>query len=56
MCHWEPHAPEELLFTDASDFGFGAHTSAVPPKDLVSGLWQSEDASRHISFKELKVV
>jgi hypothetical protein len=44
-----------MLFTDASDFGLGAHLSSVA-KPVVSGLWDREDAARHITFKELKVV
>lgn len=53
---WDPSTPDETLFTDASDFGLGAHTSNISTSSLVSGLWNRADASRHITFKELKVV
>lgn len=54
---WDPTTPNETLFTDASDFGLGAHTSHIStPSSVVSGLWNKADAARHITFKELKVV
>ena len=53
---WDASTPTELLFTDASDFGFGAHTSKITQASLFSGVWTEDDALRHISFKELKIV
>jgi hypothetical protein len=44
------------LFTDASDFGLGAHLSTVSANTIVSGLWSTNEATKHITFKELKVV
>ena len=34
---WEAATPAEVLFTDASDVGFGAHLSLVSPEAVVSG-------------------
>ena len=58
MCNvsWDPSDPNELLFTDASDFGLGAHLSNVQHNTVVSGLWSANEATKHITFKELKVV
>jgi hypothetical protein len=58
MCNvsWDPSDPNELLFTDASDFGLGAHLGTVSTNTIVSGLWSSNEATKHITFKELKVV
>lgn len=54
---WDPSDPDELLFTDSSDFGLGAHLSQVNSmSDVVSGLWPSSDSTQHITFKELKVI
>jgi hypothetical protein len=53
---WDPREPDELLFTDASDFGLGAHTAPVSPPVVLSGNWSPSDSARHITFKELKVV
>jgi hypothetical protein len=53
---WEPSDPQELLFTDSSDFGYGAHLGTVHRDTVVSGLWPIETATKHITFKELKVV
>jgi hypothetical protein len=44
------------LFTDSSDFGYGAHLGAVNKDSVLSGLWPLEEAQKHITFKELKVV
>jgi hypothetical protein len=54
--HWDLRSPEEFVFTDASDFGLGAHTSDINASSLVSGLWDVPDSTKHITFKELKVV
>lgn len=56
MYPWEPAKPSELLFTDSSDFGFGAQLGTVHRDTMVSGLWPLETAAKHITFKELKVV
>ena len=58
MCSvsWDPRDPNELLFTDASDFGLGAHLSNVTDNTVVSGLWSANDATKHVTFNELKVV
>lgn len=53
---WEASTPDELLFTDSSDFGYGAHLGQVHRDTLVSGLWPIETANQHITFKELKVI
>ena len=53
---WEPSDPQELLFTDASDFGYGAHLGALNKNSLLAGLWPSDQAAKHTTFKELKVV
>jgi hypothetical protein len=45
-----------LLFTDSSDFGYGAHLGTVHRDTVLSGLWPLEQAQKHITFKELKVV
>lgn len=37
---WDPATPDELLFTDSSDFGLGAHLADVSVDTVVSGLWQ----------------
>ena len=55
-CDWDVRDPTELLFTDASDFGYGAHLSKLTHQSLVSGLWSPSLAVHHITFKELKVV
>ena len=36
---WDPLSPDELLFTDSSDFGLGVHTAEVCSNMVVSGLW-----------------
>lgn len=56
MADWEPQEPAELLFTDSSDFGFGAHLGKIHRDTVVSGLWPMATAEKHITFKELKVV
>jgi hypothetical protein len=43
-CPWDPAEPDELLFTDSSDFGFGAHLGTVHRDTLVSGLWPVDTA------------
>jgi hypothetical protein len=45
-----------MLFTDSSDFGYGAHLGAIHRDTVLSGLWPLDQASKHITFKELKVV
>lgn len=45
-----------MLFTDASDFGYGAHLGALNKTSLLAGLWPADEAAKHITFKELKVV
>lgn len=50
---WDVCAPDELLFTDSSDWAWGAHLG----QDIYrSGAFSPEDAQRHITFKELKAV
>jgi hypothetical protein len=53
---WEPSDPQEMLFTDSSDFGYGAHLGNIHRDTVLSGLWPLEEAQKHITFKELKVV
>ena len=53
---WDPTSPTELLFTDASDTGFGAHLSKLTINSLVSGLWTPSLALHHITYKELHAV
>ena len=45
-----------MLFTDSSDFGYGAHLGAIHRDTVLSGLWALDQASKHITFKEMKVV
>ena len=52
----DPTSPTELLFTDASDTGFGAHLSKLTANSLVSGLWTPSLALHHITYKELHAV
>lgn len=44
------------MFTDSSDFGYGAHLGQIHRDTVLSGLWPLEQAQKHITFKELKVV
>lgn len=53
---WDMGHPDDVMCTDASDFGFGAHLSSVLPTELVSGTWDSHDANTHITYKELKAI
>ncbi len=45
--------PEELLFTDSSDWAWGAH---VGMEHMTSAAFSRADAAQHITFKELKAV
>lgn len=57
-CHvsWDVSSPREWLFTDASDFAAGAHTTNLTVDGLMSVPWDMSDIERHITFKELKAV
>ena len=44
VASWEPQEPSELLFTDSSDFGFGAHLGKVHRDTVVSGIWPLKTA------------
>jgi hypothetical protein len=50
---WDLSAPEELLFTDSSDWAWGAH---VGTSHFRSGAFSPADAAQHITFKELKAI
>ena len=39
--NWELAEPEELLFTDSSGFGYGAHLSSLTHRSLLTGYWDS---------------
>ena len=56
VCRWDPTPPEELWFTDSSDFGYGAHLSLPDDTAMVAGSWGPFDSQQHITYKELKVV
>ena len=45
VADWDATSPQELLFTDASDFGAGAHLQQVHPRTLVSGVFNAVDAN-----------
>lgn len=50
---WDISAPDELLFTDSSDWAWGAH---VGNHTFTSGAFALSDAAQHITFKELKAI
>ena len=56
ISYWDLGRPDDIMCTDASDFGFGAHLSKVLPSELVSGTWNTVDANTHITYKELKAI
>ena len=47
-----PHVHNTLVFTDASQKGWGAHLNEV----VLSGLWSNKEAQLHINVLELKAV
>ena len=47
-----PHVHNSLVFTDASQKGWGAHLNEI----VLSGLWSSKEAQLHINVLELKAV
>jgi ribonuclease HI len=51
--YWDISAPDELLFTDSSDWAWGAH---VGTSFFRSGAFSPADAAQHITYKELKAI
>ena len=47
-----PHVHNTLVFTDASQKGWGAHLNEI----VLSGLWSNKEAQLHINVLELKAV
>ena len=47
-----PHIHNTLVFTDASQKGWGAHLNEI----VLSGLWSNKEAQLHITVLELKAV
>ena len=47
-----PHVHNTLVFTDASQKGWGAHLNQI----VLSGLWSNKEAQLHINVLELKAV
>ena len=47
-----PHIHNTLVFTDASQKGWGAHLNKI----VLSGLWSNKEAQLHINVLELKAV
>ena len=47
-----PHIHNTLVFTDASQKGWGAHLNEI----VLSGLWSNKEAQLHINVLELKAV
>ena len=47
-----PHIHNTLVFTDASQKGWGAHLNEI----ALSGLWSNKEAQLHINVLELKAV
>ena len=47
-----PHVHNTLVFTDASQKGWGAHLNEI----VFSGLWSNKEAQLHINVLELKAV
>ena len=47
-----PHVHNTLVFTDASQKGWGAHLNKI----VLSGLWSNKEAQLHIYVLELKAV
>ena len=47
-----PHVHNTLVFTDASQKGWGAHFNQI----VLSGLWSNKEAQLHINVLELKAV
>ena len=47
-----PHVNNTLVFTDASQKGWGAHLNEI----VLSGLWSNKEAQLHINVLELKAV
>ena len=51
-CSSQPHVHNTLVFTDASQKGWGAHLNQI----VLSGLWSNKEAQLHINVLELKAV
>ena len=51
-CPLHPQEHNTLIFTDASDQGWGAHLENM----TVSGNWTSQEKTLHINVLELKAV